>query len=79
MKDQKYNRAKSVYNLLICGANNSVEHYGRVFKSGTGVLLMAELTGHGHHTRFGRKGLDDHALLGQASKGHSCRILILFP
>ena len=39
-------------------------------KSCTGVILRADLTG--------RKGLDGHALLGQSSKGHPCRILILF-
>ena len=48
-------------------------------KSCTGVLLRADLTGHGHPTPFWQMGLDGHALLGQASKGHPCRILILFP
>ena len=48
-------------------------------KSCTGVLLKADLTGHSHPTLFGRKGLDGHALLGQPSKGHLCKILILFP
>ena len=48
-------------------------------KSCTGVLLRANLTGHGHPTHFGRKGLNDCALLGQPSKGHPCRILIRFP
>ena len=47
-------------------------------KSYTGVLLRADLTGHGHPPHFGRKGLNGHALLGQPSKGHPCRILILF-
>ena len=28
---------------------------------------------------MGRKGLDGRSLLGQPSKGHPCRILILFP
>ena len=28
---------------------------------------------------FGQMGLDGHALLGQPSKGHPCRILIIFP
>ena len=45
----------------------------------TGVLLRADPTGHGHPTRLGRKGLDGCALLGQASKGHPCKILIIFP
>ena len=27
--------------------------------------MRADLTGHSHHTCFGRKGLDGHALLGQ--------------
>ena len=44
-----------------------------------GVLLRADLTGHSHPTCFGRKGLDGHAMLGQPSKGHLCRIFILFP
>ena len=48
-------------------------------KSSMGVLLMADLTGHSHHTHFGGKGLDGRDLLGQPSKGHPCRILILFP
>ena len=48
-------------------------------KSCTGVLLRADLTGHGHPTCFGRKGLKGRALLGQPSKGHLYRILILFP
>ena len=43
-------------------------------KSCTGVLLKADLTGHGHTTCFGRKGLDGHALLGQPSKGYPGRI-----
>ena len=43
---------------MICGANNAVEHYGKVLKSCMGVLLKADLTGHSHPTRFGRKGLD---------------------
>ena len=37
-------------------------------KSSTGVLLRADLTGHGHPTHFGRKGLDGRALLGLALK-----------
>ena len=48
-------------------------------KSCMGVLLRADLTGHGHPTHFGRKGLDGQTLLGLPSKGHPCRILILFP
>ena len=47
---------------------------GKELKSCTGVLLRSDLTGHGHPTRFGRKGLNGHALLGQPSKGHPCRI-----
>ena len=31
-------------------------------KSCTGVLLRADLTGYGHLTLFGRKGLNGHAL-----------------
>ena len=34
-------------------------------KSGTGVLLRADLTGHGHPT--GRKGLDGHTLLARSA------------
>ena len=51
---------------------------GKEFKSCTGVLLRADLIGHGHPTRFGRKGLNGHALLGQPSKGHPCRISTFF-
>ena len=47
-------------------------------KSCTGVLLRADLTGHGHLPCFGRRGLNGRALLGQPSKGHLCRILISF-
>ena len=36
------------------------------FKSCTGVFLRADLTGHGHTTCFGRKGLDGCALLAKA-------------
>ena len=32
-------------------------------------LLMAELTRYGHPSQIDRKGLNSHALLGQASKG----------
>ena len=32
--------------------------------------MRADLTGHGHPVRFGRRGLDGPALLGQPSKGH---------
>ena len=56
-----------------------MERYN-VIKILHGVLLRADLTVHGHSTpHFGRKGLYGHALLGQASKEHLCRILILFP
>ena len=48
-------------------------------KSCTGVLLRADLTGHGHSSPFCQNGWDGRALLGQPSKGHPCRILILFP
>ena len=37
-------------------------------KSCTGILLRADLTGHSHPIRFGRKGLDGHALLGQTMR-----------
>ena len=43
----------------------------------TGVLLRADPTGHGHPTRFGRKGLDGRAQLGQPSKGNANFLLIL--
>ena len=43
-----------------------------------GVLLRADLTGYGHPTLFGRKGLDSHAMFGQPSKGHLYRILFFF-
>ena len=49
------------------------------WKSCTGVLLRADLTGHGHSSPFCQNGWDGRALLGQPSKGHPCRILILFP
>ena len=48
-------------------------------KSCTGILLRADLTGHGHATLFGRLWLIGYALLGQPSKGHLYRISILFP
>ena len=48
-------------------------------KSCMGVLLRADLTGHGHSSPFCQNGWDGRALLGQPSKGHPCRILILFP
>jgi hypothetical protein len=48
-------------------------------KSYTIVLLRADLTGPGHPTHFDRKGLDGLALLGQPSKRHPCRMIILFP
>ena len=37
-------------------------------KSCTDVLLRADLTGHGHPTCFGRKGLDGCALLVRPSR-----------
>ena len=51
-------------------------------KSCTDALMRAHLTGQGHPTLFGRNWLIGgigYALLGQPSKGHPCRILILFP
>ena len=50
-------------------------------KSCTGVLLRANLTGHNQFSQsdFCHNGWDGCALLGQPSKGHSCRISILFP
>ena len=48
-------------------------------KSCTGVLSRADLTGHSHSSPFCQNGWDGRALLGQPSKGHPCRILILFP
>ena len=48
-------------------------------KSCTGVLLRADLTGYGHPSPFWQNRWDGHTLLGQPSKGHPCRILILFP
>ena len=48
-------------------------------KSCTGVLLRANLTGHVHPSPFCLDRWDGCALLGQPSKGHRCRILILFP
>ena len=48
-------------------------------KSCTGVLLRADITGHGHSSPSAKKGGMAGALLGQPSKGHPCRILILFP
>ena len=52
-------------------------------KSCTGVLLRADLTGHSHPTLFGRNWLIcwiGHALFRVShSKGHPCRILIIFP
>ena len=50
-------------------------------KSCTGVLLRADLTGHGQFSQsadFCQKGWDGHVLLGQPTKGHPCRISILF-
>ena len=51
-------------------------------KSCKGVLLRADLTGQGHLALLGRNlliGWVGYALLDQPSKGHPCRILILFP
>ena len=40
-------------------------------KSCTGVLLRADLTGHGHPSPFCQNGgWDGRALLGEPSKGH---------
>ena len=47
-------------------------------KSCMGVLLRTDLTGHGHPTRFGRKGLDGRVLLGQPSKGHRAGLYLFF-
>ena len=47
-------------------------------KSSTGVLLRADLTGHGHPSPFCQNGWDGCTLLGQPSKGHPCRILFFF-
>ena len=50
-------------------------------KSSTGVLLRADLTGHGQFSQsanFCQKGWDGRALLGQPSKGRPWRISILF-
>ena len=48
-------------------------------KSCIGILLRGDLTGHCQSANFCQKGWDGRALLGQPSKGHPCRILILFP
>jgi hypothetical protein len=50
-------------------------------KSCMGVLLSADLTGHGHPNSkpICQKGWDGRPLLGQLSKEHPCRILILLP
>ena len=48
----------------------------------TGVLLRADLTGHGQFSQsadFCQKGQDGRALLGLPSKGRPCRISILVP
>ena len=82
-KSRNMNRAKSVSNFLICGTNIIVEHYGkRIEILHTGVLLRADLTGHGQFSQsadFCQKGWDGCALLGQPSKGCQCRISTLFP
>ena len=39
---------------------------------------MSSLTGHGHSSPFCQNGWDGRALLGQPSKGHPRKILILF-
>ena len=41
--------------------------------------MRADLTGHGHLSPFCQNRWDGRALLDQPSKGHPCRILILFP
>ena len=74
-KAQKYEQGEIDLLFLIFGANEDVEHYGKRIKSCMGVLLRADLTSH----PFRQMGLIGHALLGQPSKGHLCRILILFP
>ena len=49
-------------------------------RSCTGVpLLRADLKGNGHLSPICQKGWDGCALLGHPTKGHPCRIFILFP
>ena len=66
----------------LCDTNNNVlEHYGKELKSCKGALLSADLKEHGQFSQsanFCQKGQDGLALLGQPSKGHLCRISILF-
>ena len=50
-------------------------------KSCTGVLLRADLTGHGQFSQsanFCQKGWEGRVLLGQPSKGRPWRISIIF-
>ena len=65
------NKAKWVSKFLICDTNNVLEHYGKELKSGTGVLLSADLKEHGQFSQsanFYQKGQDGLALLAQPSK-----------
>ena len=75
-KVQKYNRAKQVSNYVVLIMQQNIMK--KELKSCKGVLLRADLTGHGHRTLFDRKGLDGHALLGQPSKGHRAGFLFFF-
>jgi hypothetical protein len=46
-KVQKYEQGKLGLQFFICGANNVVEHYGKIIKILNGRPLRADLTGHG--------------------------------
>jgi hypothetical protein len=47
-------------------------------KSCMGVLLRADLTGHGHPSPSAKRVGWPYPVLGQPSKGHPCRIIIYF-
>ena len=80
-KSKNMNKAKYVSTFLICDTNNVVEHYGKRIKILHLCPSIAGLTGHSQFSQlanFCQNGLNGSSLLGQPSKGHPYRILILF-
>ena len=56
-KVQKCMQGKIGLHFFICGANNVVAHYGKIIEILHGILLRADLAGHGHPTLFDRNWL----------------------
>ena len=59
-------------------ATNVVEYYGKMIKILHGCPFEGWSKRAWPSHPFLHKGLDGYALLGQSSKGHPCKILILF-